>query len=545
MSHIILITYSGYLRIPSSLAVDNGLASLAGSLISAGHDVLIKDYNSVSTFERMTPKEFRNEIWRSKIKHTFQENDQYKVFTAMKPWQEKLDLHQNQVVEEIFLDISDSIKKHKTTVVGFKCWLGDGLEAIKKWCLLLKANFPNISIILGGPACEIAPEHTAAFIDNFDVMVVGEGEKALVSLMEGKGLLSDINILTKSKTGFVRRESPHRVSFDELSSPVYDSSVYEHINTDERLNFIVVDESRGCPMKCHFCAHPNFSGQRRVKKVEKIVKEMKTVQEKLGTTFFRFAGSNTPVSLMRDLSNELIRQEIKIKFSCFMHAQTFKIEYLEAFYQAGLRSVFFGIESGDEDVLWRSANKKINLNHAKEVIKRSMEHQIFVAASFIFPLPYETKESANHTSEFISHVFSSNKLGSAVVMPPCPFPNTVWWDKRKEFGFEFEDEEYLSKGITYKNRNMYPPKFQDHLPLKLNGKSFPDMLDETSDLVNTLVKNNINVNISDDTAMIAFGCGEEPATFQKKMSQAFLMGNVEAVSDMVSNFNQNTRYHGL
>ena len=57
MAKGLLVSYAGYPYTPSSLMPDNGLASLAGSLIQAGHEVKILDYGTLDTVRRLIPKD--------------------------------------------------------------------------------------------------------------------------------------------------------------------------------------------------------------------------------------------------------------------------------------------------------------------------------------------------------------------------------------------------------------------------------------------------------------------------------------------------------
>ncbi len=55
MARCLLISFSGYPTTPSSLMPDNGLAALAASLLEAGHQVLVRDLNTIHTMSRLYP----------------------------------------------------------------------------------------------------------------------------------------------------------------------------------------------------------------------------------------------------------------------------------------------------------------------------------------------------------------------------------------------------------------------------------------------------------------------------------------------------------
>ncbi len=439
MGRVVLTTYSGYIRVPSSLCLDNGLANLAGCLMSHGHEVAIEDYNSISAMERMTPLEARRgdiaRIWEGLCK-TSNEHERKQQIGKI---QNIFSVHQEMAVEDIFWDLAKRVNESRATVVGFKCWLGDGLLAVKKWCAMLRGHYPAIKILLGGPCCEIAPYQTAQFIEDFDVMVMGEGEEVIsqvVDFLDGRGNLEDIpGILYRAGSVYRQTEANQRPGLDDMARPVYDPGIYRGAGSNDKLNFIMIDESRGCPMGCNFCAHPQFSGKWRTKSVKRILEEIEDARNLLKASYFRFAGSNTPPSHLRELAKKLREEKVDIKFSCFVHINNMKTQYLKDLHEAGLRGVFYGIESGDQELLERAAGKRIDIERAAHIIKETMNHEIFTAASFIYPLPFETNESSERTRTFIMDVFKGAHLGSANILNPNPFPKTKWWNQRKEFGF--------------------------------------------------------------------------------------------------------------
>ena len=72
MSRVLLISFAGYPYSPSSLMPDNGLASLAGCLIDAGHHVRILSYSTVSAVEPLFPKKLRLVFKEPKVETTDQ-----------------------------------------------------------------------------------------------------------------------------------------------------------------------------------------------------------------------------------------------------------------------------------------------------------------------------------------------------------------------------------------------------------------------------------------------------------------------------------------
>ena len=545
MSHVILVTYSGYIKTPSSLALDNGLANLAGALIHAGHEVLIEDYNRLSILEKMTPpgiSEMAAEAF--KAGNTAGADS----FARIRELQDKLDSYQERVVGEIFEDLSRLILQHRTSVIGFKCWGSDGAAAVKRWCELIRGRFPELKILLGGSCCSVAPEHTARYIGNFDLMAIGEAEESILGMLEhfeGRRALSEVSgvlyrdprVPKDAEPRYIKNPPALLKDLDQLPYPNYSREVYPSAWTGEKLNMVVLDESRGCPVQCNFCVHPTYAGSWRVKSAARIVEEIKAIQSLMGTRYFRLAGSNTPPSVLKQMARRVLDEGIDMRFSCFLHVNSVKSEDLPPLREAGLRCVFYGIESADDRLLKEVANKKTNADRMYRVTKATTEQRIFTTGSFIYPMPFETPESREKTVTFIKDLFGGNAYASAQFLNPAPMPDTEWWRERRKYGFEFNDAEYILKMITSPVRHMFPPELQELLPYRLQGKTHRDLANELGALIAELKNDKVIYNISDDVAIIAHGCGMHPSRLKDELLPAFMFGDLQKIRKMIEDFN--------
>ncbi|MEK6704518.1 MAG: radical SAM protein [Bdellovibrionota bacterium] len=526
MAHIILCTFSGYPQTPSCFALDNGLASLAGILITNGHQVLIEDFNRLSVAEKF--------MHQDSTQNTVQDGGLNTAYPNVC----------SSVMDELFEQLATSIKQHNSTVVGFKCWAGDGLVAVKRWCSELRKRFPEIKILLGGPTCKIAPEFTAKTIEHFDFMVTNEGERAVPALLDhlekGHPIEKAPGVLYVRNGKFIKTPVSLVDNLDEISHAVYDREVYPSAWGNDKLRLVVLDESRGCPMSCHFCVHPVISNRWRMRSVEGILAEISHVQKQLGARFFRFSGSYTPPKLLMDLSREIIKRGMDMRFSCFMHVNGVKEEYVPTFYEAGLRCIFFGVESADDELLKTAINKKTSSDRILRAIKSMSDQGVFVTGSFIYPLPFETTESRANTVSFLRHAFSYNQHASAQLLTPFPVPQTPWGLQRDHFGFEFDDDKYIHDLLTYAGaRFNYDPGLRTSLPFKLNGKTHAELIADLSALTAELKNDDISFNISDDVAIIAIGCDIHPFEFKETVMPSLLSGRLDIIRTVIEKFNGN------
>ena len=332
-------------------------------------------------------------------------------------------------------------------------------------------------------------------------------------------------------------------SLDELPAPDYSPAVYPAAHTGDKLNMAVLDESRGCPMGCPFCVHPSYAGSWRIKSVPGLVAEIKYIQSTLGTRWFRLAGSNTPVFWLREFASTVIREKIQMRFSCFSHTALMQPEDLPLLYKAGLRSIFYGVESFDDGILQKNGKRAVTAARSEEVLRATIDNNIFTTASFIWPMPFETAQSTENTFGAIRRIFAGRKNATAQFLNPAPLPGTKWWNERAHYGFDLHmpDDRYMMEAMTKSVRHILPPELQETMPYTLNGKSLKQMGMELGARMKEMQNDGVLVNISDETALIAFGCGENPGTFREQFIKAYLSSDYAAIRAFTRTFNRRSR----
>ncbi len=93
-------------------------------------------------------------------------------------------------------------------------------------------------------------------------------------------------------------------------------------------------------------------------------------------------------------------------------------------HRAGCRSIYYGVETGDADLL-AAMNKKVTLEEIREVVGRTWEAKIRPEASFLLGVPGETEETARRTIDFALEL--NPFLATFHVF--VPFPGTLLEDR--------------------------------------------------------------------------------------------------------------------
>src|SRR3989338_9090090 len=199
------------------------------------------------------------------------------------------------------------------------------------------------------------------------------------------------------------------LELDELPRPVYDEEIYPAMRGNQKVKVVPVDESRGCPKKCSFCIHTAKSGNRwRLKDPARFVGDLEWMQERYGFHVFRFAGSNTPSKLQRDIAAQLRERKTNIRYGAFTTAGYVK-DYAEL-HRSGCYALFFGIETGSQLLLDTVMNKGITRDCMMTSLKRCREAGIFTVASTICPAPRETAETRRDTVSLLLEARPSSVL---------------------------------------------------------------------------------------------------------------------------------------
>ena len=153
---------------------------------------------------------------------------------------------------------------------------------------------------------------------------------------------------------------PFVENLDEIPFPSWDDYLKKYPLRNNFLEFDSKDAipllaTRGCPYSCfNYCTYPLQQGRKvRFRSVENIISEIKKWKSQLGSEKFIF---RDPVfSINRkftvSLCNEIIKQKLNIKFLIETHLNNLDDELIDLLYRAGLRLIYIGVESVDDNVL--------------------------------------------------------------------------------------------------------------------------------------------------------------------------------------------------
>jgi hypothetical protein len=539
----ILINFNGCPSSLDSLMPDNGLANLAGSLLESGHHTIIMDFCTVNIIRRMIPEELQidlEEIYNESIKVLVSGGQFTKsMLDHLVDLDKRLEQSKSLELPKIAEEIINQALNIDADFIGFKLWTGEGFEGSVKIAEIIKSRLPEVKIIAGGPHVDWFMKNIFDYTDIFDILVYGEGEeviKLIANYVKGNQILDEIpNIIYKKNGNIYKTPKQILPDLNILADPIYDEKIYPAIVGDQKIKFIMIDESRGCPNQCYFCIHPQKSGNRwRIRDYERIVDLIEKLSRELNTSIFRLSGSNTPSDLRRDIANELIKRNLGISYAGFGHVRS--DEDYEFLRLSGCVSLAFGVESGSQQILDQDINKRVKVEQIIRALTGCKRAGILAVASIIAPCPHDTEETLKETLDLLIQT----RPDAVTIQLPGLTPNAFWYKYKEQFGFEL-DADCMTRSMLYKIKLLLPPMMWEKLPYKINGKSSHELTKMAQDLSSELEKHGILTGIGDFLLLISNSMKIPALEMRNINRKMFFTGDFNTIQNMVLSFNNLTK----
>ncbi|MFQ5450829.1 MAG: B12-binding domain-containing radical SAM protein, partial [Nitrospinaceae bacterium] len=374
---------------------------------------------------------------------------------------EALDDGQINVYRDVYRRlIFPVMEKEKPGIVGISIVQQKQLIATFTFCKLIKEDFPDTHITLGGNIItrirDVLPRIDGLF-QYFDSAVVYEGESAFLQLVEALENHADLsrlpNLIYQDETGVHVNKEVHAEDLSQLPPPDFDGMPLEKYFVPELI--LPYLATRGCYWgRCTFCDH--FQGYVegfRTKQVDQIVEEIESLKQKYGTRFFHFTDESYPPALFRKLSRQLIEKKSGIVWTTHMRFEESLLDdpvWRDA-QASGCRYLHFGYESGNQRVL-RLMDKATDLDAIQTNLAMSSKAGIWNHIMGFFGFPGETSKECEDSKQFVQknrdHIhslgFMTFVLGkySPVAFEPEKYGLTYYknpeWDLALDYYFTVE-----------------------------------------------------------------------------------------------------------
>jgi anaerobic magnesium-protoporphyrin IX monomethyl ester cyclase len=353
------------------------------------------------------------------------------------------------IVDCTFLDEGEALKRVRRSspeIIGIQSMFSVKRKALE-FARLLRGDCKLL--IGGGP---LPTSNPSEFLQDFDVVVMGEGEETMLELVccfEKGSDLSNIRGIAYKENGHVRI-TPRREFIKDIDGipfparELFANSAYKDYHM-RRFGYTItpVMTSRGCPYNCDFCSRPVFGETYRARSPRNVVDEIEEVIS-LGYDRIWFADDCFTLgrSRLMEICDEMIRRRLRIGWECLSRVDSVDGEVMEKMKRAGCMRVFFGIESGNDSIL-ALMKKKATIEQARKAVCLAKLSAIEVGAFFIVGYPGETDETILDTVRFAS----SLPLDYLSFTLPYPIPGTPLYERVKDRMLDVEWESPYHPGL--------------------------------------------------------------------------------------------------
>jgi len=299
----------------------------------------------------------------------------------------------------------------------------------------------GVPVVLGGLHVSVLPDEA---LEHSDAVVVGEAEPVW------------LEVLRDAEDGRLRQRYQAREQFDLGCGPM---PAY-HLLEVGRYNRLTVQASRGCPLRCEFCAASPLIAPRYMQKpIDLVLGEIDRIRELWRRPFIEFADDNAFVNkrYWKRLLPELARREIRwfAETDLSLHEDE---ELLALMRDGGCAQVLIGLESpsvgGLRGIELTNDRKRRWWPHYKEAIRRIQSHGIRVNGCFVLGLDGQGPDVFDDVYDFAV----DSELFDVQITLQTPFPGTPLFDRLRQAGrllFEGDwrrctlfDVNYQPEGMT-------------------------------------------------------------------------------------------------
>ncbi len=285
-------------------------------------------------------------------------------------------------------------------------------EIVKK----AKEKNPAAIVVAGGAFASALPRF---HLDNgFDSVVKGEGELALLDL---------INDFPNVKETY---EAPLEKNLDvypDSDRRLIDMYSYKR-KVGGKLSFPILT-TRGCPFYCSFCGLPDTHRTVKKRSVERIVQEIKEIQETYGVNHFNILDDLFTFDRKRlERMTEGFRSR-GIIYKAHGRIGVNNLDDFKKLKESGCDMLTFGVESGSQKML-NKMQKGFRVEDIYRDVEQAKKAGLTVRYDLIGGFPGETEKTVEETIRMIQDTQPDQLFVSNFV----PYPGTKVWKNPEEFG---------------------------------------------------------------------------------------------------------------
>ncbi|PCH59245.1 MAG: hypothetical protein COC19_07365 [SAR86 cluster bacterium] len=344
----------------------------------------------------------------------------------------------------------------------------------------LKKIQPDLIIVVGGYQAMLSQQQTIES-PHVDYICVGDGEYAMANLMEhvcGTKQGHVDGMWEKLLDESVFESEPHQIGdLGSLPFPDYDvfskEDGFEDVNSSifgpQGILVLPVMTGRGCPYRCTYCCNTPILDGWKTKKtflrkydVDDMINELIRLRDKYGVGYFEFWDELflSNLKFVRAFF-KVYQEKIRLPFSINSRVEVMSEEFCQTAADAGCHTIWFGIESGDQEFRTKMLNRKMTNQQVIDAAINCKKAGINRLTFNIVGMPLESADNMRETLKL-------NKLIAPehfFFFPYIPLRGTPLYNKAKELGL-----------LLNNKKNMHYLSAANDKQFTLNMKENPELL---------------------------------------------------------------------
>jgi len=312
------------------------------------------------------------------------------------------------------------------------------------WIRYLRGGLPRAKVMVGGYNLRVYPKESVlpseidfgCFNSAFHTL-----PRLLEELEQGEHFDDVPGLIFKRNGRVIETEHGEDPDFDAYPNParhLLPNELYAEFPT-ERKNFTVMVTSKGCPRGCLFCEAGRTKYNPR--SIETVINEIQECHDVHGIREIDIFDYEFLIQRERVLGicREIQRRKLDILWACRARIDSVDEELLKEMAAAGCGRIYYGIESGDQEMLDR-VHKGITLEQIRESIKLTQRYGIRALGFFLIGSPGETRDSIKKSLQFAKSLDLDYIQFSKTTAKPL---TSLWRDLVEQTGSDYWKEYIL------------------------------------------------------------------------------------------------------
>ncbi len=371
------------------------------------------------------------------------------------------------------------MQAHKPDVIAFSI-MSPHWYPMEPYFEELKKLMPDVPIVIGGYQAMLSQEQTIEN-PNIDYICVGDGEYAIGNIVQhlrgSKDGPAD-GMWEKLIDGEVYKTEPHQIG-DLAALPFPDYDIFSKEDGFKDVNSSIfgpkgklvlpVMTGRGCPYRCTYCCNTPILEGWKTKKTflrkydpEDMVNELIRLRDKYNVGYFEFWDELflSNLKFVRAFF-EIYKEKIHLPFSINSRVEVMNEEFCKTAAEAGCHTIWFGIESGDEQYRSKMLGRKMTNQQVIDAAANCKKAGINRLTFNIVGMPLETADNMRETLKLNQTIAPEHFF----FFPYIPLRGTPLYDTAKKEGL-----------LLTNKKNLHYLSAANDRQFTLNMKECPELL---------------------------------------------------------------------